>query len=74
MLSGYDLFKFRFQRLIDGPDGSGLGLDGPAVVGEQAVHLILHIGQLRVYQRREALSQLGQNGLCLLYTSPSPRD
>ena len=55
MLSGYDFFKFRFQRLIDGPDGSGLGLDGPAVVGEQAVHLILNIGQLRVYQRREAL-------------------
>ena len=44
---------------------AGVRLDGGTVVGEQAVHLVLHIGQLGVYQRREALFQLGQHGLQL---------
>ncbi len=31
----YCLFKLRFQRLVDGADGGGIGFDGRAVVGEQ---------------------------------------
>ena len=39
----YCLFKLRFQRLVDGADGGGIGFDGRAVIGEQAVHLVLHV-------------------------------
>ena len=37
----YCLFKLRFQCLVDGADGGGIGFDSRAVVGEQAVHLVL---------------------------------
>ena len=57
----YCLFKLRFQRLVDGADGGGIGFDGRTVIGEQAVHLVLHIGQLGVHQRRQALFQLREN-------------
>ncbi len=42
-------------------DGVGVRLDGGAVVGEQAVHLVLHIGQLGVHQRRKPFLQLRQH-------------
>ena len=42
-------------------DGIRVRLDLGPVIGEQPIHLILHIRQLGIHQRRESFFQLGKH-------------
>ena len=46
---------------IQRADGIRVRLDLGPVIGEQPIHLILHIRQLGIHQRRESFFQLGQH-------------
>ena len=52
--------------------------DAPALVrlfsGPQAIAGTMQIPYTSEESRRKRLAEAAQNGVCLLYTSPSPRD